>query len=109
MEKSITSVKCHCLLYFLRDKYKNVLSIENAQNEQRYIFKELSNIGRGEKPIVKISFLGNIRILLEARENVLNSFKSNLFPIENSMPHPTVDPIAFYTSKKQEHYVGHLR
>ena len=25
----------------------------------------------------------NIRILLETKENVLNSFKSSLFPIEN--------------------------
>ena len=37
--------------------------------------------------------LGNLRILLEAMENVPSSYKSNVFPKENS----TSDPTIFYT------------
>ena len=55
----------------------------------------------------KIIFLKeNIQILLETRENTLNSFKSNVFPIENAMPDPTPNPILnplnppFYTLKQ---------
>ena len=33
------------------------------------------------KPTEKISFLKNVKISLKARGDVLNSFKSNLFPI----------------------------
>ena len=45
-------------------------------------------------------FLENIRILLEARENVLNSFKSNVFPTKNSKLDPTLSPSVFHTPKQ---------
>lgn len=46
----------------------------------------------------KSLFLGNLRILLEAMENVPNSYKSNVFPKENSTSHPTIFyTVVFYT------------
>ena len=41
---------------FLRDICKNILSIENADNEQINLFRELSNISKCEKPIEKSLF-----------------------------------------------------
>ena len=52
----------------------------------------MSNVSKEEKSIEKISFLENVRILLEARENVLNSFRSNVFPLTSSTPGPTPNP-----------------
>ena len=52
----------------------------------------MSNVSKQEKSIEKISFLENVRILLEVRENVLNSFRSNVFPLTNSTPGPTPNP-----------------
>ena len=37
-------------------------------------------------------FFRNCDILFEAKENLLNSFKSNAFLIENSTPYPTLNP-----------------
>ena len=40
------------------------------------------NLNKGRKlSEKKISFLKNVKILLKAKEDVLNSFESNLFPI----------------------------
>ena len=50
--------------------------------------------------MAKISFLENVRVSLETRGNVLNSFKSNVFPIENSTPNPILNPSVFYTPKQ---------
>ena len=79
-------------IIFLRDIYKNDLSVENANNKQSNPFKELSNTSKAEEPIKNNFFLEKVRILIEARENVLNSLKSNVFPIESSTPDPTPDP-----------------
>ena len=57
----------------------------------------------------KITFLENVRILLEARGSVLYSFKSNLFPIENSTPDPALDPQKFINLNKPEREVGYLK
>ena len=62
---------------FLRDIYTNDLSIENADNEQRGLFKKFSNLNKGRKSYKKTSFLKNVKTLLKAREDVLNSFKSD--------------------------------
>ena len=48
----------------------------------------------------KTPFLENVRALLEARENVLNTFKSNLFPIENLKLDPKLNPPVFCTPKQ---------
>ena len=66
---------------FLRDLYRNNLSIENADNEQSDLYEWFSNLKKGRKSLEKISFLKNVEILLRAKEDVLNSFKSNLLPI----------------------------
>ena len=66
---------------FLRDLYRNKLSIENADNEQSDLYEWFSNLKKGRKSLEKISFLKNVEILLRAKEDVLNSFKSNLLPI----------------------------
>ena len=55
----------------------------------------------------KIVFIENIRFLLDVREKVSYSFKSNVFPLENSTseprPEPTPEPKlnlpVFYTTK----------
>ena len=39
------------------------------------------NLNKGRKPSEKNSHLKNVKILLKAREDDLNSFKSNLFSI----------------------------
>ena len=107
-EKSIVSVKFHCLLYFNRNIQKYFINIKQSN-----LFKELSNISKDEKPIEKICFLENVRLLLEARQN-FNGFKSNLFPIENSISYPALDPpVKSYTSthlihlNKQDCEVGY--
>ena len=44
-------------------------------------------------------FLETVRFLLEAREIVLNNFKSNVFSIENLTPDPTFNLPLSYTPK----------
>ena len=41
---------------FLRDKYTNDVSIENADNEQNDHFKMFGNLNKGRKLSEKISF-----------------------------------------------------
>ena len=75
---------------FLRDIYKNILSIENADNEQSILFKIFGNLNKGRKSSEKVFFKKNVKILLKVREDVLNGFKSNLFRIESeNMPYST--------------------
>ena len=38
--------------------------------------------------------------MFDARERALNGFKSNVFPIENSIPNSTSDVQVFYTPKQ---------
>ena len=52
------------------------------------------NLNNGRKTSQKIYFLKNVKILLKARENVLNGFKSNIFlinQISDTTPYPTPD------------------
>ena len=75
-----------------------------ADNEQSNLFQELSNISKGKKPTEKFSFLENVRILLKAGQNFLNSFKSIVFPIKNSTEDssldPKLNPSVLYTPKQ---------
>ena len=66
---------------FLRDIHKNNLSIKNSDNEQSDLFKTFGNLDKGRKSSEKISFLKNVKKIFKVRKNVLNGFKSNLFPI----------------------------
>ena len=69
-------------IIFLTNIHKEVLSVEDAHKKQSNLFKESSDINKGEKPIktsLKKSFLKNVRFLFDAGEKLLNSFKSNIF------------------------------
>ena len=75
---------------FVRDVYTNDLSIENAINEQSGLFKMFGNLNKGMKLSEKFFFKKNSKILLKAREDVLDSFKSNKFPIiSDTAPYAT--------------------
>ena len=75
---------------FVRDVYTNDLSIENAINEQSGLFKMFGNLNKGMKLSEKFFFKKNSKILLKAREDVLDSFKSNKFPIiSDTTPYAT--------------------
>ena len=84
--------------------HANFLSIANADKEQSNLFKELCEMSKGEKLLEKLPFIENVILLLDAREKVVNSFKSNLFPTENSapdpIPNPAPHPPVFYLPKQ---------
>ena len=85
----------------LRDIYTNDLSIENADKEQNDLFKMFGNLNKGRKSSEKIYFLKNAKILLKARADILNSFKSNLFPIiSDTTPYTTPDTTPRHTRSK---------
>ena len=48
------------------------------------------NLIKGRKSSEKVSFSKNAKTLLKAREDVLNGFKSNLFPVKNLMSDTTL-------------------
>ena len=52
------------------------------------------NFNKGIKILEKKSFLNNLELLFSAKEKVLNSFKSRLFPIKNRDKIPTRKPAA---------------
>ena len=66
---------------------QKILSIENADYEQRDLFGVLKNLNKGKKPPEKVSFLKDVRTLLEARQDVLNNLESNTFPIKSDTAH----------------------
>ena len=72
------------------------MSIEKAENKQSSFATELKNFDKGIKILEKNSFYNNLELLFSAREKVLNSFKSRLFPIKNldkiSTREPTPKP-----------------
>ena len=70
---------------FFKDMYTKNLSVENADNKQSDLPKMFGNLIKGKKSSEKISFL---KILVKAREDVRNCFKSNIFPIKK-MPDTT--------------------
>ena len=68
---------------FSRDIYKNNLTIGNADNEQSDLFRVFCNLNKGRKSSEKVSFLKSVTILLKVREDVVDGFKTNLFPIKS--------------------------
>ena len=79
-------------IVFLRDIHEGHLSIEETDNKQGDFAKELKNFDKGIKTLEKNSFLNNLGLLYSAREKVLNSFKSRLFPIKDFNKIPTHKP-----------------
>ena len=51
-------------------------------DEQSKFSNKLKNIDKGIKSVGQL-FLSNIRLFLNAWEEILNSFKTRLFPIKN--------------------------
>ena len=48
------------------------------------------SLNKRTKSYEKVSFLKNVKILLKAREDILNSFKNNLFPLmSDTTPYAT--------------------
>ena len=88
------SEKIIILVIFLRNKHTRFLLIEDADIEQSRLFKELSDINKGGEPIEKTS-LKNVGFLDDTREKVLNSFKSNIFPLKSSTPETAPDLTVF--------------
>lgn len=99
-------LKTSLRIIFLRNMHTRVLSIEDADKEKSKLFKELSDTNKGEKPIEKLFFLKTVGFLLDAREMVLHSFKSNIFEAKNldqiSTPETTPDPTVFDSLKPRK-------
>ena len=57
----------------------------------------------------KSIFLNNLGLLLSAREKVLNSFKSRLFPIKNLDKIPTREPAAEPAAQPTKHKKSKLK
>ena len=70
----------HLLPNVLRDTHEGHLSLKDADNKQSNFVNELKNFDKGIKTTKKK--LINLGLLFSARENVLNNFKSRLFPIK---------------------------
>ena len=76
---------------------KGHLSVEKADNKQSNFANELKNFDEGIKKLKEKACFNNLGLLFSAREKVLNSFKSRLFPIKkklNKIPthEPATDP-----------------
>ena len=72
-------VNIHYLL-LLRDINEGYLLLENCNQKQSNFAIELKNFEKGTKTLEKKSFLNNLGLLFSTREQVLNNFKSRLFP-----------------------------
>ena len=83
------------------------LSIEGADNKQSNFANALKNWTM--KGLEKNTFLNNLKLLFSTRENVLNSFKSRLFPIKKlgkiptrELAEPAAEPAAEKTPTKNK-------
>ena len=68
---------------FLRDIQTKDPSMKNADIEQSDLLRALKIFNKGNKLQEKVSFLKNVGTLSEARQDVLNNFKSNTFLINS--------------------------
>ena len=84
---------------FLRDIQTKDPSMKNADIEQSDLFRALKIFNKGKKLQEKVSFLKNVGTLSEARQDVLNNFKSNTFLINS-------DTIPRETSINEESLTG---
>ena len=111
MEKSTISVKFNCLLYYIFNViiviYIIVSSIENADNEANYLFKELNNTCKDKKAIQKISFVEKVRIYLKWGRMFLIVSKVTHFLIQHSIQHMIYQYLI--PLNKQECRLGYLK
>ena len=73
--------------------------MKNADIEQSNVFRALRNLKKGRELPEKVSFSKNVGTLLEARQDVLNNFKSNTFLIKS-------DTTPTETSINEEFFMG---
>ena len=68
-------------------------SLNDADDEKGNFPAKIKNLDKGKKKTTeKELFKNNLGLLFSARENVLNKFKSRLFPIKNLGKTPTCEP-----------------
>ena len=91
-------------IIFIRDIRSKDLSIGNDDREQIKLSKDVNHISKGQKPIQKIPFMKILRFLPDARQEVLNNLKLNLFLLEKPVSKPisetTPEQLVFYTPKQ---------
>ena len=76
-------------IIFLMNMHTGFLSVEDIDKEQSKLLKELNDLNKGDKPFENKPFLKSVGFLFDVREKVLNSFKSDIFPIKNLGKIPT--------------------
>ena len=98
-------------IILLMNMHTGFLSVEDTDKEQSKLLKELNDLNKGDKPFENKPFLKSVGFLFDVREKVLNSFKSDIFPIKNlgkiptpkeipnSKLEPTLNPAVFDTPK----------
>ena len=77
---------------FLKSKYTGFLSIEDVNKGQSNVLKVSNDINKGEKSIEKKPFIIKVTFFVDGREKILNTLKSNIFPIKNSDEIPASEP-----------------
>ena len=76
-------------IILLMNMHTGFLSVEDTDKEQSKLLKELNDLNKGDKPFENKPFLKSVGFLFDVREKVLNSFKSDIFPIKNLGKIPT--------------------
>ena len=66
-------------------------ALKDADDDQSNFAAKIKTLEKDRKQL-KIIFWNNLELLISARENVLNTFKSRLFPIKNLDKIPTREP-----------------
>ena len=68
------------------------MSLEDAEEEQNQLVYDLKDMDKGKIPAKRRFFLNNAELFLNAREKVINNFKSRILPMKNLDKIPTYDP-----------------
>ena len=66
-------------------------ALKDADDDQSNFVAKIKTLEKDKKQL-KIIFWNNLELLFSTRENVLNTFKSRLFPIKNLDKIPTREP-----------------
>ena len=77
-------------IVFLGDIDEGHLSLKDADDGQINFAAKIKNLDKGKKAIEKK--LNNLGLLFSAKKNVLNNFKSRLFPTKKIEKIPTREP-----------------
>ena len=78
------------------------MSLKDADEEQVHIVIELKDMGKGKMPAEKRSFSKNARLLLCAKEEIVNNFKSKIFITKILEPTPEQKVFATPKQKRNE-------